>query len=50
MGEAVLAVLSGRAMLTRCCRSGLDRGWCGERGGKDGTGDGLLRAPGRPEF
>lgn len=28
-----------RAMLTRCCRSGLDRGWCGERGGKDGTGD-----------
>lgn len=28
-----------RAMLTRWCRSGLDRGWCGERGGKDGTGD-----------
>lgn len=30
-----------RAMLTRWCRSGLDRGWCGERGGKDGTGDGF---------
>lgn len=30
-----------RAVLTRFCRSGLDRGWCGERGGKDGTGDGF---------
>lgn len=30
-----------RAALTRCCRSGLDRGWCGERGGKDDTGDGF---------